>query len=72
MKQAMTKDEQIKELRKALREAIEDDQRVVRFEGPDDDDDSFSLTWTDETKKWAKLSGLDLSKLSLDHYYHSR
>ena len=65
----MTKDQQIKALRKALRDAVRDNQRVCRFEGPNDDDDSFSLAWTDDTKRWAKLAGLDLSKLQLDHYY---
>ena len=66
----MTKTERIKILRKALRDAIKDDQRVCRFEGPNDDDDSFSLAWTEDTKRWAKLAGLRLKTSDMDHYYH--
>jgi len=61
-----TKDQQIKVLKQALANAIKDNQRVYRFQSPEDDEISF--TWTKNTRQWAKLADLDLSTLSLDHY----
>lgn len=59
----MTADDQIAELKAALREAILSTYRVSRRTVEYDPAGStYEIEWTDQVKGWAKLCDLDLEK----------
>jgi len=62
----MTDNEQLK---KALRDAILDTRRATkRIIDSDPAGSTYALDWTEETKEWANLCGLDLTKYSPFHF----